>query len=145
MSSNNVILLLGSNINFPEKNIDFAIELINNNLGAIIAKSSKIMTDPIEFVSKNIFCNIAVLISTQFSPIKVLNIVKKIEYGMGRTEDSFVKGCYQDRVIDIDIVCFGNIKFCSHKLTIPHDKHLTQREFSRELLDELNLIIKNKQ
>ncbi len=55
MSSNNVILLLGSNINFPEKNIDTAIGLISSRLGNIIAMSSKLMTDPVEFDSKNIF------------------------------------------------------------------------------------------
>jgi 2-amino-4-hydroxy-6-hydroxymethyldihydropteridine diphosphokinase len=92
MSSNNVILLLGSNINFPEKNIDTAIELINNRLGSIIARSSKLMTDPVEFDSKNIFCNIAVLIKTEFSPVQLLKNIKEIEHEMGREEDSLQKG-----------------------------------------------------
>ena len=36
------------------------------------------MTDPVEFDSKNIFCNIAVLIKTQFSPVQLLKILKKL-------------------------------------------------------------------
>ncbi|HIC8755177.1 2-amino-4-hydroxy-6-hydroxymethyldihydropteridine diphosphokinase [Elizabethkingia anophelis] len=144
MSSNNVILLLGSNINFPEKNIDTAIELISSRLGSIIAMSSKLMTDPVEFDSKNIFCNIAVLIKTQFSPVQLLKNIKEIEREMGREEDSFTKGGYEDRIIDIDIVEFGSIRFHSQKLMIPHLKHLNDRDFSQELLTQLNTNIEKK-
>ena len=137
MSSNNVILLLGSNINFPEKNIDQAMLLIESRLGSIVAKSSKLMNNPVEFDSPNIFCNIAVLINTQLSPVLLLRNIKNIEHEMGRKEDSFAKGGYEDRIIDIDIVTFGNIQFYSNKLTVPHYKHLYERDFSQQLLAEL--------
>ncbi|MCL1677249.1 2-amino-4-hydroxy-6-hydroxymethyldihydropteridine diphosphokinase [Elizabethkingia meningoseptica] len=137
MSSNNVILLLGSNINFPEKNIDQAMLLIESRLGSIVAKSSKLMNNPVEFDSPNIFCNIAVLINTQLSPVQLLKDIKNIEHEMGRKEDSFAKGGYEDRIIDIDIVTFGNIKFYSNKLTVPHYKHVYERDFSQQLLAEL--------
>ncbi|AQX03957.1 2-amino-4-hydroxy-6-hydroxymethyldihydropteridine diphosphokinase [Elizabethkingia meningoseptica] len=137
MSSNNVILLLGSNINFPEKNIDQAMLLIESRLGSIVAKSSKLMNNPVEFDSPNIFCNIAVLINTQLSPVQLLKDIKNIEHEMGRKEDSFAKGGYEDRIIDIDIVTFGNIQFYSNKLTVPHYKHVYERDFSQQLLAEL--------
>lgn len=137
MSSNNVILLLGSNINFPEKNIDQAILLIESRLGGVVAKSSKLMNNPVEFDSTNIFCNIAMLINTQLSPVQLLRSIKNIEQEMGRKEDSFAKGGYEDRIIDIDIVTFGNIQFYSNKLTVPHYKHLYERDFSQQLLAEL--------
>lgn len=57
---------------------------------------------------------------------------------MGREEDSFAKGGYEDRIIDIDIVEFGSIRFYSQKLMIPHLKHLNERDFSQELLTQLN-------
>lgn len=138
MSSNNVVLLLGSNINKPEKNIDNAILLIDSGVGGIVAKSSKIATNPVEFVSTNIFCNIALLIRTNFSPISLLKKIKEIEKKMGRLEDSTNKDGYEDRIIDIDIVSFGNIVYKSSKLTIPHFRHLYEREFSKALLKELN-------
>ena len=55
---------------------------------------------------------------------------------MGRTEDSVITGGYTDRVIDIDIVTFNEIKFISERLKIPHQKHLSEREFSRILLKD---------
>lgn len=102
------------------------------------------MTDPVEFDSKNIFCNIAVLIKTQFSPVQLLKNIKEIEREMGREEDSFAKGGYEDRIIDIDIVEFGSIRFYSQKLMIPHLKHLNERDFSQELLTQLNTNIEKK-
>jgi len=134
---NNVILLLGSNINFPEKNIDRAITLIEEKIGKILAKSSKKVTKPVEFESSNLFCNISILISTELSPVELLYNIKMIEREMGRKEDSSTKKCYEDRIIDIDIVKFGNLKFESKKLKIPHEKHLYERNFSIELIEQL--------
>ena len=37
----------------------------------------------------------------------------------------------KDRIIDIDIVEFGNIRFYSQKLMIPHLKHLYEKEIFR--------------
>ena len=137
MSQYEVTLLLGSNLGDPKKNIEAALCNIETAIGEIIRKSELIFTDPVEFVSNNIFCNIAVLIKTQFSPIKLLNYVKLIEREMGRADDTLVSGEYQDRVIDIDIVRFGNLRFYTKELTIPHQKHLYERDFSRRLLDVL--------
>ena len=137
MSQHQVTLLLGSNLGDPKKNIEVALCNIEKAVGEIIRKSELIFTDPVEFVSNNIFCNIAVLIKTQFSPIKLLNYVKLIEREMGRADDTLVSGEYQDRVIDIDIVRFGNLQFYTKELKIPHQKHLYERDFSRRLLDVL--------
>ena len=56
---------------------------------------------------------------------------------MGRTADSAVTKGYTDRIIDIDIVLFNDLKFESTRLQIPHLKHLYQREFSRTLLESI--------
>lgn len=141
MSYNRVVLLLGSNINFPKKNIDTAIGLIISNVGRIIAKSSKMDTIPVEFDSKNIFCNIALLIHTVYSPMELLCRLKKIERSMGREVDSAEIGEYQDRIIDIDVVYYNEMRFWSQKLKIPHLKHINDREFSKKLIRELNIKI----
>ncbi|QCX53468.1 2-amino-4-hydroxy-6-hydroxymethyldihydropteridine diphosphokinase [Elizabethkingia sp. JS20170427COW] len=140
MSQNKVILLLGSNINFPEINVRNSIRLINKDIGTIVKQSLKKNTFPVEFDSKNIFCNIALEIYTQLSPIQLLKKIKEIERDMGRVEDSSVKGFYEDRVIDIDIVSFNDINFQCSKLSVPHYKHLYERDFSKELITQLNTI-----
>ena len=134
MSQHLVTLLLGSNLDLPERNIDTAIRKIEDEIGNVVERSEILHTKPVEFVSNNIFCNIAVLIKTQFSPIKLLNFIKKIEFDMGRIEDSSVTNAYLDRIIDIDIVLYGGLKFDCKTLNIPHKKHVYEREFSRNLL-----------
>ena len=121
----------------PERNIETAISKIESKLGIVVERSEILHTEPVEFVSNNIFCNIALRIKTQFSPIKLLNSIKVIEREMGRVNDTMIVGEYQDRVIDIDIVRFSALQFCCEELMIPHQKHLYQRDFSRKLLDVL--------
>lgn len=137
MSYNDVVLLLGSNINNPEKNIAIALEKIENEAGPILIKSELLITKPVEFESYNNFCNIAVKLKTQLSPIRLLSELKGIEKKMGRTRDSADFGAYQDRIIDIDIILYNNIKYISARLIIPHDKNLYQRDFAKGLINSV--------
>ena len=139
MSLHYVVLLLGSNLGDTKSNLNQAIAKIENCLGKIIKTSEMIETKAVEFESTNIFRNIAIGLTTTISPYNFLNVVKSIEKEMGREHDSSAVGGYIDRIIDIDIVTFNNINFESKKLKIPHHKHLCEREFSKALLDSLNI------
>lgn len=136
MSQHKVVLLLGSNIGDKKNNLDTALEKIQK-AGDIVNNSEYLTSEAVEFVSSNNFCNIATIIYTHLSPIQLLNFVKKIEIEMGRTNDSKISGGYIDRIIDIDIVSYNELKFSSEKLVIPHKKHLFEREFSKILLKNL--------
>ena len=137
MSQHLVTLLLGSNLGNTEKNIEVALSLIERDIGPIVKRTEILLTEPVEFVSTNIFCNIAIVIKTHFSPLNLLNIVKEIEREMGRLEDSSALHQYTDRVIDVDIVQYENLIFESETLLIPHYRHVNERSFSRELLKNL--------
>ena len=134
MSQQFVTLLLGSNLDSPERNIELAVNKIEKEIGPVLQRSDILSTKPVEFYSNNIFCNIALRIGTHFSPVKLLRKVKEIEFEMGRTEDSLITKEYADRIIDIDIVYYGGIRFNSERLNIPHHKHLYERDFSKKLL-----------
>ena len=133
----NVVLLLGSNLGNAENNILLALSELENRVGKIIKKTKISKTLPVEYDSKNIFCNIAIDVQTAHSPIKLLDEIKKIETEMGRIHDSKFFGEYRDRIIDIDIVTYEGLVFSCDRLEIPHYKHLYDRDFSRKLLDEL--------
>ena len=133
----NVVLLLGSNLGNAENNILLALSELENRVGKIVKKTKISRTSPVEFDSKNIFCNIAIDVQTICSPIKLLDEIKKIESEMGRIHDSKFFGEYRDRIIDIDIVSYEGLIFSCDRLEIPHHKHLYDRDFSRRLLDEL--------
>lgn len=137
MSQQKVVLLLGSNLGDKKKNINDAFTLLQS-AGCDIIKKSKILTsEPVEFASSNNFCNIATIINTPFSPIKLLELIKNIEVMLGRLNDSLSIGYYTDRIIDIDIVVYNNIIFDCKKLKIPHNKNLLEREFSKKLIKKL--------
>ena len=136
MSLHYVVLLLGSNLGDTKSNLNQAIAKIENCLGKIIKTSEMIETQPIEFESSNVFTNMALVLVTSHSPCELLKIIEK---DMGRNYDSMVLGKYEDRIIDIDIVTFNGIIYDSKKLKIPHTKHLLEREFSRKILESLNV------
>jgi 2-amino-4-hydroxy-6-hydroxymethyldihydropteridine diphosphokinase len=136
MSQHKVVLLLGSNLGDQKKNLETALEKIKDGGNEILQISKFLTSEAVEFVSSNIFCNIATIIFTNLSPIQLLDFVKSIESEMGRINDSKVSGGYADRIIDIDIVKYNDLKFISERLEIPHKKHLFDREFSRVLLKD---------
>lgn len=137
MSLHYVVLLLGSNIGDTKKNLEEAIAKIETKIGKITNSSKMLETEPQEFVSNNIFRNIALSLYTRISPFSLLKEIKNIEIEMGRAQDSYVLGKYADRIIDIDIVKYDGLKIQSAKLEIPHYKHLYERDFSITLLKEL--------
>lgn len=139
MSHHYAVLLLGSNIGDQKKNLETAFESITDKNIVILHKSKFLYSEPVEFVSSNNFCNIALSIETDLSPIQLLKSLKEIEKRMGRSIDSGKTRNYSDRVIDIDIVSYDNLIFFCNRLEIPHYRHLHEREFSRLLLDSLFL------
>jgi 2-amino-4-hydroxy-6-hydroxymethyldihydropteridine diphosphokinase len=140
MSQHEVVLLLGSNLGDKKKNIEEAVQLIEENIGNVIISSKILETRPIDFVSVNFFFNFAIQLETVFSPIELLNRIKFIEQKLGRMHDSRELGGYQDRIIDIDIVFYDQVEFISKRLELPHKAHL-ERAFSINLIKDLK---KNK-
>ncbi|PWN70187.1 2-amino-4-hydroxy-6-hydroxymethyldihydropteridine diphosphokinase [Chryseobacterium phosphatilyticum] len=136
MSQQKVVLLLGSNLGEQKKNIELALQKIQEAGNNISQISEFLFSDPVEFASSNIFCNIATVIFTHLTPIQLLNCIKSIEVEMGRINDSKVSGGYTDRLIDIDIIKYNDLNFKSERLEIPHKKHLFERDFSRILLKD---------
>ncbi|PQA95667.1 2-amino-4-hydroxy-6-hydroxymethyldihydropteridine diphosphokinase [Chryseobacterium shigense] len=136
MSQNKVVLLLGSNLGDQKKNLEHALQKISEGGNEISQISEFLITEPVEFVSSNIFCNIASIIFTRLSPIQLLDFVKSIEVEMGRINDSTSSGGYSDRIIDIDIIKYNDLIFRSERLEIPHQKHLFERDFSKILLKD---------
>ena len=127
MTKHSVYLGLGSNLGDKEENIRKAIELIDLRVGLVARQSSLITTEPWGFESDNQFVNAAVLCMTELSPREVLRATQKIEREMGRSNKS-VGGNYSDRIIDIDILLYDELRVDEPDLQIPHPLML-KREF----------------
>lgn len=146
-----VYLSLGSNLGDRAENLSHAVAQIGN-LGEVTAISSFYETEPVEFTEQPWFLNIAVELQTELMPKQLLSALLKIEREMGRKRIR-PKG---PRLIDIDIVLFGNAVVDNPKLVIPHPamherkfvlaplaeiapdaRHPVLKKSVRELFDEL--------
>lgn len=129
---------LGSNIGDKQQNIERAIALIDDKIGSVVKRSSFYTTEPVGFTSDNYFINAAIEVKTNLPIYRILKITQKIERLMGRTQKSS-KGVYHDRVIDIDILIYGNKKIHSARLTVPHPR-MYERDFVMQPLREITNI-----
>lgn len=130
-----VYLGLGTNIGNKKENLTRAIEKLSLALGECKALSSFIETEPWGFNSCNSFLNCVAAFDTGLSPLELLDTTERIERELGRTAKSS-NGNYHDRVIDIDILLYGNTIIKSERLTIPHPL-MQQRRFVLEPLAEI--------
>lgn len=128
-------LSLGSNLGDKEENLRKAINLINEKAGKVTKTSSFINTEPWGFSSDNLFVNACVEIDTTLTPQELLAATKQIETVMGRKQKS-INGTYNDRIIDIDILLYGDITVDEENLKIPHP-HMYERDFVMIPLKEI--------
>jgi len=116
-STEKLILHIGSNKGNRFENLQKVLEYIEENIGSIVNTSKVYETEPWGFESDTMFLNQVVVVETSLKPIKILEIIKKIENLMGR-ENTSKK--YSSRVIDIDILFFDNLIYSDEQLVIPH-------------------------
>jgi 2-amino-4-hydroxy-6-hydroxymethyldihydropteridine diphosphokinase len=133
MSTNTIILLLGTNLGNKFNNLELAKNYINTEVG-LIKKESNLLENKAEgFTTTNLFLNQKIEIISELSPIQVLKKVKAIEKKMGRLYSKPLENeKYIDRIIDIDILLFNNINYYCKTLSIPHNQNYT-RHFIKSL------------
>ena len=114
-----IYLGLGTNLGDRQENLTRAIEALSLALGTCKAQSSFLETEPWGFESDNGFLNCVVAFDTELTPTELLDTTERIERELGRTVKS-TGGNYHDRLIDIDILLYGNTVIESERLTLPH-------------------------
>ena len=135
-------LALGTNLGDKEQHLSTAMELLNQQAGTITARSSIHKTAPWGFESTNGFLNMAIRLETTLAPFELLHTVKNIEKQMGRPPrtaekpDETTNAAYQDRIIDIDIILYGDLVVQSDELTLPHPLY-KERPFVLKPLNEI--------
>ena len=127
-----VYLLLGSNENDRLKNLERACKLIELKCGKVLKQSALYETEAWGLKEQNSFLNQAVMIESSLAPAELLTLLKTIEKKVGRVETV----TWGPRVIDIDILFYGNEITESEELQIPHP-FLHQRKFTLEPLNEI--------
>ncbi len=122
------ILILGTNLGNRVENLKRAEELIEKLVGRILKRSRIIETAPFGVVNQPPFLNYGLLVDTYHPPFELLKLLKWIEKRVGRYR-TFRWG---PRVVDIDIVKYGNLFIDTEELRIPHPG-LQCREFFKSI------------
>jgi 2-amino-4-hydroxy-6-hydroxymethyldihydropteridine diphosphokinase len=129
---NQVVFILGGNLGDRLRLIEGSVELMVSHFGPITRKSSIFETAAWGGKSNGNYLNQVLVFNTSFFPEEILDVILEIELKMGRTRGEK----WGDRTMDIDILYFGNEKFQSERLTIPHP-FLQERRFVLEPLAEI--------
>jgi 2-amino-4-hydroxy-6-hydroxymethyldihydropteridine diphosphokinase len=146
-----VYLSLGSNIGDRAGNVARAVAALRERGVRVVRESALYETEPVDMRSQEWFVNSVVAVETEDEPRALMAKLLVIERAMGR-ERLVPKG---PRVIDIDIVLYGERVVNEAGLEIPHPRmaerrfvlvplaeiaegavHPVLRKTARELLDE---------
>lgn len=119
---------LGTNLGDREANLEEAIRRLGD-LGAVTARSDVIETEPWGYADQPRFLNMVVSLETDLPPARLLERLKAVESEMGR-EPTFR---YGPRLIDLDILLYGDETVELPGLTIPHPR-MAERPFVVEPL-----------
>lgn len=128
-----VLLSLGSNTDDPAIQLSRAMKHIGHLPSTEILKLSQVIqTAPWGKTDQPDFLNMAILIETRLDVVELMENILIIELKMGRVREEK----WGPRIIDIDIILFGNLKFAGKTVIVPHP-HMHERLFVLEPAAEI--------
>ena len=133
----------GANINDPVQQILNARKhLLQNPDITDLQNSSLYLSSPIGYRDQPDFVNCVGMINTSLSALALLHALQDIEVQLGRKRDPDNQNA--PRVIDLDILLYGNENIDLDSLVVPHPR-MTERLFVLEPLCELdsNVLVNN--
>jgi 2-amino-4-hydroxy-6-hydroxymethyldihydropteridine diphosphokinase len=133
VTATRVFVGLGSNLGDRELNLRRALVRLEQ-LGSVRVSSFR-ETDPVGVTDQPKFLNAAAELATELPPREVLERLLEIERELGR--DRATERRWGPRVIDLDLLLFGEEAIDEPGLTVPHPR-LADRRFVLEPLCELN-------
>ncbi len=141
MISLDVYLSLGTNEGDRRANIGRALALLDERMGGARTALSSIIESKSWGFEGGDFLNCVACYSTSLGPEEILSVCKGIEKEMGRREvveyASDGSRIYHNRIIDIDILLYGDMTVDTPFLKIPHPL-MKERDFiMRPLLEIL--------
>lgn len=109
---------IGSNLNDPARQVRRAIDALSRSRQMqLTAVSSLYRTPPVGDTEQPDFCNAVARIKTDLSAGALFDVLEELEQRAGRTRDTRRWG---PRVLDLDLLLFGETQLESSELTLPH-------------------------
>lgn len=128
-------LCLGSNIGDKVGYVQQAVKMLSSaGMVTVVRTSCLYETEPWGNKDLDWFVNGVIEVKTKLSPRELLDLCKNTEIQMGREKSA--SDNYEARIIDIDILFYGDLTIDEPDLKIPHE-HLHERAFAIVPLLEL--------
>ena len=118
-----VYLSLGSNLGDREKNLRSAIATLADGKVRVTRVSSFYETEPVDLLEQPWFLNCVVQGETDASPLDLLRALRGIEARLGSNK-LVPKG---PRLIDLDILLYGDEVIDTQELQVPHPRMLVRK------------------
>jgi len=125
MTGNLIYLSLGSNLGNRLQNLETAEKFIGNQLGRVGSVSQVYESTSWGYSSENLFYNSCLSVTTSLDPVPLMDEIRSIELTLGRVREG--QG-YADRLIDIDLLFYGNRVLDYPGLKVPHP-NMDERRF----------------
>ncbi len=125
---------LGSNLGSRSRNLSAARRRLRQTGARILRQSRVIETEPWGVADQPRFLNQVVEVDWPGTPRQLLKAAKQVEVEGGRKPTRR----WGPRVIDVDILLFGDEHLDKRGLVIPHPR-IGERDFVRESLAELGI------
>jgi 2-amino-4-hydroxy-6-hydroxymethyldihydropteridine diphosphokinase len=117
---------LGSNIGDRRVHLQSAVRTLGRHGVTVLRCSSTYDTEPVgEVLDQPEFLNACIEIETDHEPVDLLDACKTVEREVGRAAGGPRHG---PRVIDVDVLLLGDLRYESERLTLPHEQ-VTSRRF----------------
>ncbi|MBS1839934.1 MAG: 2-amino-4-hydroxy-6-hydroxymethyldihydropteridine diphosphokinase [Acidobacteria bacterium] len=139
MATHIVYLSLGSNLGDRVAMLRTGIDALTSAKVLVRKISSFYETEPVDFLDQPWFLNCVVEAETSLPPQELLRTLRGIESSIGSKKE-FSKG---PRLLDIDILLYGDETIDSPELQIPHPR-MVRRKFVLAPLAEIAPSLKHR-
>lgn len=118
MTEKTVYLSLGSNVGEREVNLRAAIAALGSAGVRVLTVSSLYETEPVDFLEQAWFLNCVVRGETETPALELLRALRELEAQLG-SKKLVAKG---PRLIDVDILLYGQETIDTPELQVPHPR-----------------------
>jgi 2-amino-4-hydroxy-6-hydroxymethyldihydropteridine diphosphokinase len=120
------VVALGANLDDPKMAIELAIAMLAE-AADLIAVSSLYVTKPVGGPAQPDYLNAVCLLESELPALELLHLCQGIEKSLGRVRIER----WGPRIIDIDLISYGDWMIADAELTLPHP-HAHERRFVLE-------------
>jgi 2-amino-4-hydroxy-6-hydroxymethyldihydropteridine diphosphokinase len=123
---------IGANQGDPAAQCIAAVNRLDRLESSVVVRVANFYrTEPVGMKDQPWFVNTVAELSTLLAPDLLLNSCKLIEQEMGRVRESR----WGPRIIDLDVLWYGQLVLASGELTLPHPQLLLRRFVLQPLAD----------